>query len=75
MGIQSKRQYLQTIRHWNRDATRDPNTQILDEFCSVCRYNRKDAIWLLNANGRKKLISKRKLAVSQSMTIRTFLRY
>jgi len=60
MGIQSKRQYLQTIRHRYRDANRNQKTQILDEFCLVCGYNRKYAIWLLNANGARKSRIKKK---------------
>lgn len=60
MGIQSKRQYLQTIRHRYKYATRDQKSQILDEFSSVCSYNRKYAIWLLNATGIRKSKIKKK---------------
>lgn len=60
MGIQSKRQYLQTIRHRYKYSTRDQKSQILNEFCTVCTYNRKYAIWLLNATGTRKNKTKRK---------------
>ncbi len=60
MGMHSKRQYLQTIRLRYKYATRDQKSHILDEFCSVCGYNRKYAIWLLNANGTKKTKIKNK---------------
>ncbi len=60
MGIHSKRQYLQTIRYRYKYATRYQKSQILNEFCSVCRYNKKYAIWLLNATGRRKTKIKKK---------------
>ena len=69
MGIYSKRQYLQTIRLRYKYAAREQKSHILDEFCSVCGYNRKYAIWLLNANGTKKPKSKTKPAAGQSTTI------
>jgi hypothetical protein len=60
MGMHSKRQYLQTIRLRYKYATRKQKSNILDEFCSVCGYNRKYAIWLENANGTKKTNIKNK---------------
>ncbi len=60
MGMHSKRQYLQTIRLRYKYATREQKSHILDEFCSVCGYNRKYAIWLLNENGTKKTKIKNK---------------
>jgi len=60
MGMHSMRQYLQTIRLRYKYATREQKSHILDEFCSVCGYNRKYAIWLENANGTKKTNIKNK---------------
>jgi hypothetical protein len=44
MTIQSKRDYLQAIRIRYRTAPKDTKTTILDEFCTICGYNRKYAI-------------------------------
>ena len=60
MGMHSKRQYLQTIRLRYKYATRKQKSNILNEFCSVCGYNRKYAICLLNATGTKKTKIKNK---------------
>lgn len=47
MARQSKRQYLQSIHERYRRARRAEKTAMLEEFCKVCGYNRKYAIWLL----------------------------
>jgi hypothetical protein len=56
MSRTEKRAYLEAIRRRYRNAGRAKKTQILDEFCAVCGYNRKYAVRIL----RKKL-SKRRL--------------
>jgi hypothetical protein len=48
MARQSKREYLRSIYRRYRRARRAQKTAILEEFCKVCGYNRKYAIWLLS---------------------------
>jgi hypothetical protein len=47
MARQSKREYLRSIHERYRRARRAEKTAMLEEFCKVCGYNRKYAIWLL----------------------------
>ncbi len=47
MARQSKREYLRSIQERYRRARRAEKTAMLEEFCKVCGYNRKYAIWLL----------------------------
>jgi len=47
MARQSKREYLRSIHERYRRARRADKTAMLEEFCKVCGYNRKYAIWLL----------------------------
>jgi len=47
MGKHEKRVYLEAIRKRYRKARRADKGRILDEFCSVCGYQRKYAIRLL----------------------------
>ena len=47
MTIQSRRDYLQAIRIRYRTAPKEAKTTILDEFCTICGYNRKYAIRIL----------------------------
>lgn len=49
MSNRSKYDYLRAIWYRYREATRRQKQTILDEFCSVCGYNRKYAIRLLNS--------------------------
>jgi len=42
-------QYLKSIYHRYHKSTRREKREILNEFCTVCGYNRKYAIRLLNA--------------------------
>jgi hypothetical protein len=49
MGKQTRREYLAKIRGRYRKASRKEKGAILKEFCTVCDYNRKYAIRLLNA--------------------------
>jgi len=54
MTIQSKRDYLQAIRTRYRTAPKDSKSAILDEFCTICGYNRKYAIRRLNKKPTKR---------------------
>jgi hypothetical protein len=47
MARQSKREYLRSIHERYCRAQRAEKTAMLEEFCKVCGYNRKYAIWLL----------------------------
>lgn len=47
MVYQSKREYLEKIRHRYAHAGRRYKHKILDEFCAICGYHRKHAIRLL----------------------------
>ncbi len=49
MSNQSKYEYLQDLRFRYGGATKQQKQAMLDEFCTVCSYNRKYAIRLLNA--------------------------
>lgn len=57
MGHGARAEYLQAIRERYHLARRPQKSGILDEFCMVCRYNRKYAIRLL---GRRRRCNKRK---------------
>lgn len=48
MARQSKREYLRSIYERYRHGRRTEKTAMLEEFCKVCGYNRKYAIWLLS---------------------------
>src|ERR1700739_131464 len=48
MARQTKREYLRSIHDRYRRAGRAEKTSMLEEFCKVCGYNRKYAIWLLS---------------------------
>jgi hypothetical protein len=48
MARQSKREYLRSIHERYRQGRRTEKTAMLEEFCKVCGYNRKYAIWLLS---------------------------
>ena len=54
MGHNEKRAYLEAIRKRYRKAKRELKSKILDEFCEVCRYNRKYAIRALSQAKRKR---------------------
>lgn len=47
MSNQAKREYLLAIVDRYRSAGKDEKSKILDEFCKICGYGRKYAIWLL----------------------------
>jgi hypothetical protein len=48
MARQSKREYLRSIHKRYRQGSRSEKRAMLEEFCKVCGYNRKYAIWLLS---------------------------
>jgi hypothetical protein len=48
MARQSKREYWRSIHKRYRQGQRTEKTAMLEEFCKVCGYNRKYAIWLLS---------------------------
>ena len=54
MSGKSKWDYLKAIYHRYRKASKALRSGILDEFCQVCRYNRKYAIRLLNGPAPQK---------------------
>lgn len=47
MGKTERQAYLDAIRSRYQDARKKAKAAILDEFCSICGYNRKYAIRLL----------------------------
>lgn len=47
MSPKSKKEYLKAVVRRYKKATRKEKSQILDEFCVTCPYNRKYAIWRL----------------------------
>ncbi len=57
MGYLEKKSYLLAIFLRYKNADRSEKIKILDEFCAVCRYNRKYAIRLLK---RSEIIRKKK---------------
>ena len=48
MNMAANRSYLEAIEERYRQATGAQKSKILDEFCKVCKYNRKYAIMKLN---------------------------
>ena len=59
MSEQSRREYLKEIKERYKTSNKQEKKQILDEFCSVCNYNRKYAIRLLNKKRSKPKSKKR----------------
>jgi len=61
MRYKFKMEYLKKIYQRYHRANRKEKKQILDEFCKICGYNRKYAIWLLNnIHPEDRLTQKRK---------------
>lgn len=54
MSLEQKKAYFKEIRTRYKKSTRQQKATILDEFCSVCHYNRKYAIRLLKTTQKKK---------------------
>lgn len=48
MSLKSRMEYLRCIYRRYRKAAKIAKSKILEEFCKVCKYNRKYAIRLLN---------------------------
>ncbi len=64
MARRSKREYLRSIYERYQRAPRTEKGMILEEFCKVCGYNRKYAIWLLNRPVPEVAVRKRTLSRS-----------
>ncbi len=60
MGSKSKREYLIKIRERYRKASKKDKTNLLDELCFVCGYNRKYAIRALNNKQVKPIKAKKR---------------
>ncbi len=56
MSNTSRREYLQNIQSRYTKSSKFEKNKILDEFCSVCGYNRKYAIRLLNRKSPAKCL-------------------
>lgn len=54
MSLEQRKAYLGEIRKRYKKSTRQQKAKILDEFCSVCQYNRKYAIRLLKKRHKQK---------------------
>ena len=54
MSLEQRKAYLSEIRKRYKKSTRQQKSVILDEFCSICNYNRKYAIRLLKKRPKKK---------------------
>ena len=48
MSPRSKKEYLKAVVLRYKKASRKEKSQILNEFCATCNYNRKYAIWRLS---------------------------
>ena len=59
MSNQAKREYLKAILARYRGAGKAEKTKILDEFCNICEYGRKYAIWLLACGVNSKVVTSR----------------
>jgi hypothetical protein len=72
MARQSKREYRRSIHKRYRQGSRKEKTAMLEEFCKVCGYNRKYAIWLLSrplAHGALRRASTRRKAIYSKASI------
>lgn len=54
MPIEARRQYLMAVLERYKKAKRKEKNLILNEFCQVCKYNRKYAIYILNTRSETK---------------------
>ena len=55
MSNEAKKQYQKRIQERYQQASREGKKAILDEFCQVCRYNRKYAIRKLGGKSRAQI--------------------
>ena len=53
MGSKAKKEYLNKIRERYKNASKKDKSDLLDELCIVCVYNRKYAIRVLNGKQPK----------------------
>ncbi len=59
MGINSRYEYLKEIRLRYKYASRAQKTNILDEFCNTCGYNRHHSPAQFKKQGKTSKVSKR----------------
>jgi hypothetical protein len=59
MEIGAKRAYLAAVKERYKKSSKKQKTQILNEYCSNCNYNRKHAIKLLSRKSGPRSYSKR----------------
>lgn len=59
MEIGAKRAYLKAVKERYKKSSKKQKTQILNEFCSNCNYNRKHAIKLLSKTSTPRTYTKR----------------
>ena len=52
--------YLREIKPRYKKANKAEKKKILNEFCEVCGYNRKYAIYLLNKRNQKTIVKKKR---------------
>ena len=72
MARQSKREYRRSIHKRYRQGRRKEKTAMLEEFCKICGYNRKYAIWLLSrslSRGALRRASTRRSAIYSKASI------
>jgi 5S rRNA maturation endonuclease (ribonuclease M5) len=74
MSNSAKKEYLQQIRKRYFSATRPEKSRILDEFCTVCNYNRKYAIRLICKKEQKQELRKGRPRKYYSEAIKAFLK-
>lgn len=60
MSEQARKEYLSEIKERYKSASKTEKKQILDEFCSICKYNRKYAIRLLNKKVTKEAAKRKR---------------
>lgn len=60
MSQKAKREYLREIKPRYKKANKAEKKKILNEFCKVCGYNRKYAIYLLNKRNQKTTAKKKR---------------
>ena len=72
MPIEARKQYLRAIIERYKKASRREKNIILNEFCEVCKYNRKYAILILNTDPKltgKKLKPGRPSKYDEAFTV------
>ena len=59
MSNKAKKEYLAEIKKIYHNATKKEKKLILDQFCSICGYNRKYAIRVINSKEDDNRVNKR----------------